>query len=308
MDQFASKQLSVTALILTFNESMHIARCIESIQGFCQNIIVVDSISTDDTVEIASSMGALVYQHAFTSHSSQIKWALENCPFNTDWIFRIDADEYATIPFQEEIFNKLSGLSKNITGVFINVQVYFIDRIIRHGGHYPIKLIRLWRSDAGYIEPKFMDERIILKYGENIYFNSDLVDHNLNTLTWWTNKQNGYALREAADLLNQEYGFFETMNVDTKINDPSAQRRRMLKTGIYNKAPLFLRVFLYFFYRYFIRLGFLDGKSGLIWHILQGFWLRFLVDAKIWQVKSIANKSGREIKVILIEDFGLKIN
>jgi glycosyltransferase involved in cell wall biosynthesis len=300
-------KLSITAIILTFNEAKHLRRCIESLVGVVERVIVVDSYSTDATLEIAKNLGAEVVQNPWVNYASQFQWALDNCAIRTDWILRIDADEYATPAFRQEALATLPSISQDTVGIFINVDVYFIDRIIKYGGHYPIRGIRMWRKGMGRLEQKFMDEKIVLEPGGTISFQHSLIDHNLNQLVWWTGKQNGYALREAADLLNQELGIFEEKTVFDPGADATTRRKKYLKNNLYNRAPLFLRVFLYFFYRYFIRLGFLDGKTGLLWHFLQGFWVRLLVDGIIYQVKHTSKITGRPIKDVLVEDYHLKI-
>jgi glycosyltransferase involved in cell wall biosynthesis len=297
----------VSAIILTFNEEKHLARCLESIKDFAAEIWVIDSFSTDRTEAIARSFGANFVQNKWINYANQFQFALDNCAIKSDWILRIDADEYATDGFKTEIGENLPNLTLKTVGIMVDVEVFFIDRIIKYGGHYPIRGIRIWRRGAGRLEAKFMDEKIVLSEGDTISFKNALIDHNLNQLTWWTSKQNGYALREAADLLNQELGVFDEKTVHDVGADASIRRRKFLKNNLYNRAPLFLRVFLYFIYRYFFRLGFLDGKTGVIWHFLQGFWVRFLVDAKIYQIKYISKTTGRSVKDILINDFQLKI-
>lgn len=296
----------ISVLILTYNESLHIKRCIESLQGFAQEIFIVDSYSTDDTVQIATALGAKVYQHPWTNYATQYQWGLDNCPVETPWVMRMDADEYVTPALVAEIMERLPGLNASISGIVLKRQVYFMDRWIRYGGYYPIKLLRIWRTGYGTIEQRWMDEHIKLKEGLTLEFAQDFVDHNLNNLSWWTEKHNSYATREAVDLLNKKYHFFSEDSIDTALKAQDAQKRRY-KNNLYSRSPLFLRAILYFLLRYIIQFGFLDGKPGLIWHSLQGLWYRFLVDAKITQIEYVARKEGISVAEVLKSHYNFKL-
>ena len=295
----APQNLSLTAIILTFNEEKHIERCIRNIQQVAGRILVVDSYSTDQTVEIARSLGAEVFQNPFIHQAQQFQWALDNIPISSDWIMRMDADEFIFPELAAELTGRLAQFPPETTGLGIKRRVFFMDTWIRHG-YYPMVLLRVWRNGAGFIEQKWMDEHIQLKHGQMEILQCDMADYNLNDLSWWTNKHNNYATREAVERLNARYQFLH-------IPEHLQQKTKGYKRA-YMHLPLFLRPFLYFFYRYVIRLGFLEGKPGLIWHILQGFWFQFLVDAKIYQIKHLAKKHQKSVKQVLIEDFGVKLD
>jgi len=282
----------ISVIILTFNEELHIKRCINSLQPFAKEIFVIDSYSTDRTVEIALSLGAKVYQNRWQgNHALQFQWGLDNCPIKTKWVMRMDADEYVLPKLAEEINIKLKNLDKNISGVYVKRRVYFMNRWIKYGGYYPTWLLRIWKYKHAEIEQRQMDEHIKLKSGKTVQFENDIVDDNKNDLTWWTNKHNNYATREAIDILNTLYDsdVYED-GIKPIFFGTQEQRKRWLKLR-YIKLPLFIRPFLYFLYRYFLKFGFLDAKEGLIWHFLQGFWYRFLVDAKIYQMRKYAKNS-----------------
>ncbi|MCB0577030.1 MAG: glycosyltransferase family 2 protein [Saprospiraceae bacterium] len=297
-----SVKLSLTVVILSFNEAKHIGRCIKNIQEVAERIILVDSYSTDDTVEIASSLGAEIYQNPFTHQAQQIQWALDNIDIQTDWVMRMDADEYILPELAKELKIKIPVLPDTISGLLIKLRVIFLDKWIKRG-FYPMILLRIWRNGAAYIQQKWMDEHTILKYGHTMMLEHDMVDHNLNHLGWWTEKHNRYSLREATERLNLEYGFLgDQYDTAYKIGN----KKKWYKS-LYMRLPLFVRPFLYFLYRYIIRLGFLEGKPGLIWHVLQGFWFQFLVDAKIYQIRHIARKTGKSVKEVLTDDFGVKL-
>ena len=299
------KKQDLSVIILTYNEQKHIERCIKSLLPIAKNIFIVDSYSTDKTVEIAKLLGAKVYQNKWVNYATQFQWGLDNCPIETEWVMRMDADEYVLPELAEEISAKMSMLSDDISGVYIKRRVYFMGKWIKYGGYYPTWLLRIWRYDKGRIEQRWMDEHIKLTSGKKVQFQNDIVDENKNNLTWWTTKHNNYATREAIDILNILYNFTSYDEIVPNIFGTQEQKKRWLKIR-YASLPLFIRPVLYFHWRYFLKLGFLDGKQGLIWHFLQGFWYRFLVDAKIYEIYFRAGKEKKEIAKFLKKEYGIK--
>ncbi|GAB4045205.1 glycosyltransferase family 2 protein [Spirosoma litoris] len=274
----------VSVIILTFNEEKHITRCLQSLLPFTDKIFIVDSFSTDRTVEIAQSMGAVVVQNAWVNYATQFNYGIDHSPFKTTWVMRMDADEYVMPELADEINRRLLGLPIEVGGVYVKRRVFFLNRWIRHGSFYPLWLLRLWRRGDGFCEQVWHDEHIKLTKGESIQFDHDLVDHNLNNLTWWTQKHNHYSILEMINLLNYRHHFDKADTMEARLFGTQDQRTRYLKAK-YASLPLFTRPILYFIYRYFIRLGFLDGIPGFAWCFLQGLWYRFLVDAKLMEVK-----------------------
>lgn len=300
-------ETSISVIILTHNEQLHIERCIKSLLPIASEIFVIDSFSTDQTTSIAEQLGAKVFQNAWKNYATQFQWALDNCPIQTDWVMRMDADEYITDALAEEIQQQLPQLARSTGGILLKRRVYFMDRWIRYGGYYPTKLLRIWRNGKGRIEQRWMDEHIVLSSGEMVEFKHDIVDYNLQNLSWWTTKHNQYASREAVDLLNKKHHFFQEDH-SIKSSRQQSQRKRWAKDNLYAQSPLFLRAIVYFFFRYFLQLGFLDGKAGLIWHGLQGLWYRFLVDAKIAQIQFLARQEGKTIKAVIEQHFGIALD
>jgi len=269
----------ITVFILTYNEQLHIERCIRSIKSFAKGIVLIDSFSTDATEQIAINAGCTVVRHAFTNHAEQFNWGLDNIPIITEWVMRLDADEYVRPELAAEIESRLSGLPADVAGVKLKRRVIFMGRWMRHGGYYPIELLRLFRRGKARSEQRLMDEHIRITEGRTVTFEHDIVDENLNDLTWWTAKHNHYATREAQDLFELRQRPSE--NPHFVATNAQAERKRWLKEKVYARLPIALRPLLYFLYRYVFLLGFLDGREGMIWHTLQGFWYRFLVDAKL---------------------------
>jgi glycosyltransferase involved in cell wall biosynthesis len=300
-------QQDISVIILTFNEEKHIARCIKSLLAFTDKIFIVDSGSTDKTVEIATGLGAVVQYNPWVNYAQQFNFGIENNPFKTKWLMRMDSDEYVLPELANEINTKLFVLATEITGVYVKRRVMFFDKWIKRGAYYPIWLLRLWQNGKGVCEETWMDEHIKLTEGKHHNFDHDIVDHNLNNLTWWTQKHNLYAIREVIDLLNMKYDFREFESVEPNLFGSQEQRTRYLKMK-YASLPLFTRPILYFIYRYFVRFGFLDGVQGLMWHFLQGFWYRFLVDAKIYEVYHRVGKDKKAIIDFFRTEYGKELN
>ncbi len=273
----------ISVIILTQNEQQHIERCIKSLLPFTNKIFIVDSGSTDRTIEIAESLGAKVIYNKWITYAVQFNIGIFQNPFKTKWLMRMDADEYVTPELAQEINQTLATQPDDISGLYVKRRVVFMDKWIRYGGYYPIWLLRLWRNGTGICEELWMDEHIKLSSGQTVQLKNDIVDHNLNNLTWWTQKHNNYAIREMIDLLDIKYNFANTDRVEPKLFGSQEQRKRFLKLK-YANFPLFTRPFIYFVFRFVLKLGFLDGIKGLIWHFLQGLWYRFLVDAKIYEM------------------------
>ena len=276
--------MKLVAIILTFNEEQHLARCIASVQGVATDIVVVDCFSTDTTLEIARAHGARVIQHEWVNHATQFNWALTQLAPDTDWVLRIDADEVLTPSLVAEIQARLPGIGPEIDGVYWGRRMTFQGRLIRHGGVFPVRVLRLFRYGRGQCENRWMDEHIKVA-GPTMDFVGEMIDDNLNSLTWWTAKHNSYASREAVDLLNLKYGFMARDSVASLRAASQPGIKRWIKEQVYARLPGGLRAFVYFLYRYVLRLGFLDGQAGTAFHFLQGFWYRYLVDAKVAEVK-----------------------
>jgi glycosyltransferase involved in cell wall biosynthesis len=296
----------LSVIILTYNEELHIERSIASVKPFARHIFVIDSYSTDSTVAQAEKLGAQVYQNKWTNHAIQVNWALDNLPITTKWVFRLDADEYVTPELSSEISEKMAKLPDAVNGVYLTRKVFFMGRWIRHGCYYPISFLRIWKHGHARCEERWMDEHIKLTDGDTVKFDCDFVDDNKRSLGWWTEKHNGYATREAIETLNQRYNLFTSNTVEPDLFGTQEQRKRWIKM-IYINFPLFLRPFIYFSYRYFLKRGFLDGREGLVCHFLQGFWYRFLVDAKIMEISRAGGHEPAGIRRALLEIYSIKL-
>ena len=279
----------LTIVILTGNEEKHIRKCVLSACEIARRIVIVDSFSDDATKQICEELkeelagkGCTLdfYQNEWVNHARQFNWGIDNTGISTGWIMRLDADETITKELSDELNEKLDAVSAGVGGIEISRRVVFMGKWIRHGGIYPTYLLRIFRNGYGRCEQLEMDEHIVLSKGETIRFHNDIVDENLNDLTWWVSKHNGYSNKERNVYLEKLDGIHEK-NAGTY--NRQAKRKRVIKHSVYYKLPPFLRARLYFIYRYYFRLGFLDGTEGKIFHFLQAYWYRFLVDSKIYE-------------------------
>ncbi|SDJ05429.1 glycosyltransferase family 2 protein [Salipiger marinus] len=299
--------MSLTVIILTKDEERHIARAINAIHEIADQILVVDSGSTDNTVEIARGLGAIVLENPWTNYATQLNWAIDNVPESTEWIMRLDADEIVQPALAREIAEGLPRILPKIDGIYVSRRMTFLRRPILWGGVFPVRVLRLFRKGRGRCEMRWMDEHILVE-GPTVDFQGELIDDNHNSLTWWTQKHNSYASREVVDMLNLEYGFMPHETIADLRGVEQAGVKRWLKENVYARLPGGLRAFVYFLYRYLLRLGFLDGAQGTAFHVLQGFWYRYLVDMKLYEVKAAMARDGLDAVSAIREVLGITVN
>jgi len=264
----------ITVIILTKNEEKNIEASIKSAKQIANRVIVVDSGSMDNTVMLAEKCGAETCYHEWSGHAAQFNWALDNCNIKTPWVFRLDADERISKELVLEINSKVP--TSNADAYEMRWRVYFMGKWIKHGGTHKPYFLRLFRFGKGRVENKLMDEHIIVN-GSVEKLEGDLIHYDYKGLDAWLNKHIWYS--------NLELQMYNTQNELTGGN--VAQKK---KRGFYYRLPLFLRARIYFWYRYYGQLGFLDGKEGKIFIYLQAYWFRFLVDAKIYEIESSEDK------------------
>lgn len=297
--------MRVAAVILTFNEEQHLDRCIDSIEGVVDDVYVVDSFSTDGTSSVCARRGVFFLQNPWFNYATQFNWALSMLPGNVDWVLRIDADEYISPELAVEINAKLPHLGPEVKGAVVGRRMTFLGNPVNFGGVFPVRVLRLFRLGEGQCENRWMDEHIKVD-GCVVEFDGEMVDDNKKGLTWWVDKHNSYASREAVDLLNLDFGFMPHDTVASVRRGGQAGLKRWLKEYGYARLPLGWRAFAYFFYRYIIRLGFLDG-DGASFHVLQGLWYRYLVDAKVAEVKRHMRTRRVDVKTAIHEVLKIKL-
>ena len=299
--------VDLTVVILTKNEEKNLRKCIESFCGIVKRFVIVDSFSTDGTEALCKQLDSELrangsqldfYQNKWMDYATQLNWGLTQTNITTEWSMRFDSDEELTEELVNEIEQKLPDVKEPVNGIILRRRVYFMGRWIKHGGRYPELLLRIFRTGKAMCEQKLMDEHMILSEGTTTTFQYDLIDNNQKDLEWWTAKHNWYSNREVLDhqmtLANQQV---ETLESGGQSSG-QASMKRAVKNGGYYTLPKFWRAHIYFIYRYYIKLGFLDGPEGKIFHFLQAYWYRFLVDAKLYECekKGITMKPQGDLK------------
>lgn len=270
--------VSLTAIMLSRDEAIHIRRAIESVQLAGGRVFLVDSGSRDDTVAIASAMGAEIAHRPWTNYAEQFAWAMQACPIDSDWYCRLDCDEYLTAELAAELQTRLPTLGPSVAGLAAKRRLVFQGRWMRHGGLYPAWMVRFWRRGRARIET-VMDEHMIVDGGAIADLRHDFVDDNRKPLEAWAAKHLGYAAREAADVLAGDRG-------EPAGLEPRARAVRRRKHDLYYRLPPVSRAYAFWLYRYLLRGGFRDGPEGWLFHLLQGLWYRTLVDVRIRDLKA----------------------
>ena len=275
--------LDIACVILTKDEEMHLERCILSAQRVCSDVWVVDSYSSDQTCAIAERMGAHVVQHAFEYQAAQFNWAIDHLPITNAWIWRLDADEIISDELAAMAERELPRLAPSVNGVLVNRRIVFMNHSLRHGGWYPAPQIKLVRRGWGRCEDKLMDEHLVVTAGETAYWNADQVDWNLRPLDWWWQKHEGYARREAQNIVRMEQQPSDT-RVQARFWGNDTERKQWLKRQ-YARCPLYVRPWLLCVCRYLLMGGWLDGYAGWYWHTRQGLRYRLLVDRELSRLR-----------------------
>ena len=286
-----SDSIAVSVVIPTRNEARHLARCLEAIRRFSE-VYVVDSQSTDSTVEIARAFGAEVVQfHYHGGWPKKRQWALDSLPFANDWILLLDADEVLTPDLGDEIREAIRD--PNLIGYRVFLRLNFLGRELRFGGNGFWKL-SLFRRGQGHFECRLRDQdhsMSDIEVHEHVIVDGPvgklrhaLPHHNVESLDRYLTKHNEYSNWEARVLLQAAE---QRDELPSALFGNQAQRRRWLKKRFFGVpgAPIF-----FFLYKYILRLGFLDGVPGLIYCALQSTHF-FHIKAKMYELKYTAKSS-----------------
>lgn len=299
----------ISVIIPATNEILHIERSVKSALTLTDKVFVVDSHSNDGTKEMAEKLGARVFQYDWTAQSNfsaKMNWALENLPIETTWVMRLDADEYLVgEEWDKKLGELLANVSEDVNACNILRRIYFLGRWMRHRDNYPRPSMRILRYGEAHFENRWLDEHIDLAGGKSADFELEIADNPNITIAKWIDKHNGYSLREAVMVIDGQIGLLakssESQTFDEKAVKTKAKKNR------YNKMKPYWRGFLYFCYRYFFKLGFLDGREGFLWDFFQGWWYRNLVDTKVQEIYSICGKDPEKIKKYLFETYKMKV-
>ncbi|MGI4019971.1 MAG: exosortase Y [Janthinobacterium lividum] len=269
-------------IILTFNEEIHLPRLLQSIQILDATVFVLDSGSTDRTLDVCEKYAVKTAFHPFENHPKQWDFALKVFDIKTNWVICLDADQQVSPELLLKLKNFDEKEFENINGIYFNRKNYFKGKWIKYGGYYPFYLLKMFRYNVGFSDlNENMDHRFIVPGKSVIWKDGFLHEENLkeNQISFWISKHNIYS-----DLLAQEevdrLQKIRQQTLKPKFGGTPDERTAWLK-NIWWKLPRYWRPSIYFFYRMFFQLGFLDGRTGIIFHFLQGFWFRLMVDVKI---------------------------
>jgi glycosyltransferase involved in cell wall biosynthesis len=282
--------VDIAVIILTYNEEANIAQALNSVTGWADEIFILDSLSTDYTLEIARQYGCYIAQNKFESYAKQRNYALDQLPIRSEWVIFLDADEWLPDALKQEISNLIAS-SPGENGFYMNRRLIWMGRWIRRG-YYPSWILRLFRHGKGRCEDRAVNEHLIVE-GKTGQLHNDFIHEDRKGVTEWIAKHNGYATREAQELLNSRSapGYQE---IEARMFGSQAERKRWLRYNFWNRLPPLIRPFFYFSYRYVLRGGFLDGRAAFIFHFLQGLWYPVLIDVKYLEllVKREQHDSG----------------
>lgn len=269
-------------IILTFNEEIHLPRLLESIKKLNASTFILDSGSTDKTLEIANIYGATVKQNPFINHPKQWDFALKHFKVETPWTIGLDADQIVTPELQQMLANFKDEDFKGINGIYFNRKNFFQGNWIRFGTYYPFYLLKMFRTDVGFSDlNENMDHRFIVPGKTKIWKKGWILEENLkeNDIDFWKAKHERYSDLVAQEEVERMLKLRAQSLKPNLLGSPD-EKRAWLKQ-LWWKLPLGFRPYLYFGYRMFFKLGIFEGSTGIKFHYLQGFWFRKLVDKKI---------------------------
>lgn len=301
-----NSKLDLTTIILTYNEELHIRRCLENVCPFSKKVIVIDSPSSDKTVEICHEFTNVeVVVHKYPGNqAAQFNWAIDNLQIDTVWILRIDADEYLLPELVEELCAKVPTLPEDVTGIELKRRHIFMDKWVKHG-IYPVLILRMFRTGCARYDNRMMDEHLALNRGRSIVSENDFCDHSLISIDDYCKKHLNYARREAAEILDETYGLSSHIDNTITLGDQALSKHKK-KSG-YNKLPLFWRSFIYFCFRWILKGGFLDGKPGFVFAFIQGWWYRTMVDVNVYNAQKACGEDTDAIKQYIQKNWQISI-
>ncbi len=275
-------------IILTYNEEQHLPRLLQSIAKLNAPIFILDSGSTDNTLKVATEYGANIAHNQFENHPKQWDFALRCFNITTPWTIGLDADQIVTPELYEQLKHFRDSNYKNVNGIYFNRKNYFKGKWIKFGGYYPKYLLKMFRTGIGYSDTnENMDHRFIVPGNSIIWKKGHIVEENLkeNNISFWINKHNRYSDLVAEEEIERMKNL-RNQTIKPKLFGSPDERTAYLKS-LWWSMPLFVRPFLYFFYRLIFRFGFLDGRTGILFHFLQGFWFRLIIDVKIKEKRQL---------------------
>jgi glycosyltransferase involved in cell wall biosynthesis len=277
----------LSVIVLTFNEEIHLERVLEKVRLFTSEIYVVDSFSSDGTIKIADRFGAKVLCNAFENHSLQWQYALQHCDIKTPWVVALDADQYPS----QELINKLQGfrdadIPGDMNGIYFNRHNYFQGKRLKYGGYRNFYMLKMFRYGKGFSDTnEKMDHRFVTEGKTIVWKDAVLIEDNLKEydIDFWLTKHIRYSKQVAGEEWERRHGSLKQTITPRLFGNPD--ELKALFKAVWWKLPLFVRPHLYFFYRFFLQLGFLESREGRIFHFLQAYWFRLLVDYRLYKYK-----------------------
>jgi len=263
--------LPLTVVIPVYNEERNVANALDSVHDYVDQVLIVDSGSTDRTVEVAGRYSQVaVTQIPFVSFADKMNRALASPLIRNPWVMRLDADEVVVDPeaFFGEVARRLSG-PDCAAGYYIVRRYFFLNRWVRWGGMYPRHFLRIWRSGAASFEDRLLDEKMIVG-GRTETLSIEIADINRAGLVKWLKKHVFYAQREALESRR-------ISRCDTVYDSELDRELHRMKVRYYRLPPL-VRPLLYFLYRITVQQGYRDSCAGILYHFLHGFLYREMVD------------------------------
>jgi len=267
-------QADVSVIILTYNEERNLAQALSSVCGWARQVLVLDSFSTDRTLEVAAGFACQSFQHRFTNYADQRNYALQMLPVAASWILFLDADESVPEQLATEIGRRLASRPA-CDGYFVRRRFLWMGRWIRRG-YFRTWLLRLFRRERGRCEQRGVNEHIVLQ-GRVGYLHAALLHENHNGLERWIEKHLRYAALEAAEMAAGNSGVELAGQAATK---------RWVARHVWRRMPAGWRAVFYFAWRYLLLGGFLDGREGLSYHLLQALWFRLVIDLKYLELRT----------------------
>lgn len=276
-----SAMADVAVIVLTYNEEINITQALDSVAGWAKEIFIVDSFSTDGTLEVARPYGCHITQHRFENYARQRNYALDELPIQCEWVLFLDADEWLPEALKQEISTTLAR-APQANGFYLNRRLIWMGRWVRRG-YYPSWILRLFRRGKGRCEDREVNEHLIVE-GPTMQLREDFIHEDRKGVSDWIAKHNGYATLEAQTLLAATRAT-DYREIDARLSGTQAQRKRWLRHRVWNRMPPLVRPFFYFLYRYIAKGGFLDGREAFIFHFLQALWFPMLIDIKYLELK-----------------------
>jgi glycosyltransferase involved in cell wall biosynthesis len=248
---------ALTCCIPTLNEALHIERAIASVIDLGP-VFVIDCGSEDNTVALAKAAGATVVEHAWQGYAAQKNWALDNLPIETDWILFLDADESLTPALRSEIEEALRD--SQFDGFYVARRHIFLKRVLRHAWWYPDYQLRLFKKGRARFESRLVHEHAALN-GQAGFLTEPLMHESLKGIEEFIDRHKRYAVLEAQEVYQARRG--RRAEIKGKFFGTWPERRRWLKLWVWYRIPWHPAI--RFFWLYFGRRGFLDGREGLIY-------------------------------------------